>query len=192
MPDDPKAFGCRRRVRGDHDAATLRPVGRAIPADDEPVLRGQEIGAFVEIDEVPRITLKTLFVVLMLAACELDQARTKSPALHLAVAAFAMPENLGDAIDELQRVFVDPAEDEASLMRRQCEAETEVGLTAAALSAVKQFVGSGVIGVALWSPIRHPGRFCSPLASNCEELLPGLRRRLLDQLIDDIVFVIQG
>src|SRR5215467_13867664 len=137
VPDNPKPFGGRRRVRSDHDAAALRLVGRAIPSDDETILRGEEISALVEVDKIVRIALEALLVVLVFTARKRDHPVIKLPALQLAVIAGAVAEDFRNPLHQLQRILVDATQDQRAFVRRQCKSEPELGFAASGLAAVK-------------------------------------------------------
>jgi hypothetical protein len=146
----------RRRVRAHDHPAALAFVGGPVPADDEAVLGGEEVRSLVEIDEVVRVALEALLVGLLLAAGEFDDLVTELPALELAVVPVPMAYDFRHALDELDGILVDAAEDQAAAVRRNGETETEVGLSAPSLPAVKEFVGLAGEGLGLRARIWRP------------------------------------
>ncbi len=91
----------------------------------------------IEIDEIVRVALEALLVVLIFATRKLDQARAEPPALQLAVIAVPMPQDFGDGFDELHGVLVDPPQNERPAVLRQREPKTELSFAPASLSTVK-------------------------------------------------------
>ena len=62
-----KAFWCGRGIAGDNHSASLLRVCRAVPADNEAVLRLEKIRPLIEKDQVVRIALESLLVGLLFA-----------------------------------------------------------------------------------------------------------------------------
>ena len=104
------------------------------------------------------VALVALLVALLLAAAELDQTAIDLPALELAVVAVAVTYDLLGALDQLDRVLVDAAQDQRSAVRGDGEADAEVRLAAAGLAAVESLVGRAVIGIGLRPGIGRPCR----------------------------------
>jgi len=157
VPDHPKSFGGRRRIRSDHDTAALGLVGGSIPSDDEAILRGKKIGAFVEIDEVVGIALEALFVILVFAARKCDCSIVQLPTLQLAIIAGAVADDFRDPFHELQRILVNAAQNQGAFVRGQREAKAEVGFATARLTAIEQLIGRTPIGIGLGARIGCPG-----------------------------------
>jgi len=77
------AFCCRRRVAcGDHAAALCR-VRRSVPANDVAVLALGELGDLIEALQVVRDALIVLFICLILAVAEVDNAAVVLPDARL-------------------------------------------------------------------------------------------------------------
>src|SRR5262249_5823592 len=112
----PEACRRCRRIRGYDHPAALAWVARSVPPNDEPELAFEKIPSLVEVDQIVRIAFEPLLVALLLAAGKLDQAVAKFPALLLAVVAVAVSDDVFNALHQLDRVLVDAAQDQRSLM----------------------------------------------------------------------------
>jgi hypothetical protein len=103
-----------------------------------------------------RVALEPLLVALLFAAREINLLVAETPALELAVVAVTMAEDLLIASDDLDRVLVDPAEDQAALVLREREANSEVRLPAAGLPAVECLVSLAEERLGLRTRIWNP------------------------------------
>ena len=129
-----------------------------------------------------------VFVVLAVAVHaqdgQFDQAAVDLPTLQLAVVAAAMADDLLGALDQLDRILVDAAQDEAALVGSEREAEPEIGLSATGLPAIEEFVGLAGESLRLRAWIRRPRTMCGGALHQQSERLPLIRASGADPFED--------
>src|SRR5271169_5685536 len=96
------------------------------------------------------------------------------------------------SLDQLHRILVDAPKDKAAPMCGERQPEPQIGLPAAGLAPVEQFVGLAKIGVALRPRIGHPGEASRACGCRINKFLFWLRIEPVDAVEDLIEQIRHG
>ena len=116
----------------------------------------QHRGAPTDTDQVVGRALELLFVLLQLAAGDLDRAFRKSPDALLPGPSIPVADDLRDALHEAQGLLVRASQDQRPVVLREGEPDLQVRLAATSLATIEQLVRLGQQCLGLWSGVGYP------------------------------------
>jgi hypothetical protein len=152
VADHPFAIGRGWRIARADDPAALRGDGRTVPADQEAVLRFEEVRQLVKGFEVVRAALVLGDIGRVLGRAHLnDAAVAQAPDAIGAVELTVFGEEFAGSVDHTLELRVLAAEDQAAVVCGRGQAEDEVGFPAARRTAEEELIGFTQPCFRLWA-----------------------------------------